>query len=118
MPLDEEMNSINPYVSPVPDDGNERKGKLACPHCGDSYFLTWSRYWREGSGKHVCPSCGLKSRLKVTPAYLVKALGTIWGSIAIAVAMCYSLTPATGYWLYFILVPRRTRVWTCNGPKV
>jgi hypothetical protein len=36
---------------------------MRCPHCRQSFPLTWARYLRAPAGRHVCPACGKPSRL-------------------------------------------------------
>ncbi len=37
---------------------------MTCPFCTQSFPLTWRRYWKAPFGRHICPSCGRKSKLR------------------------------------------------------
>jgi len=37
---------------------------LICPFCKHQFPLTWRRYWKNLSGRHVCPSCGQSSKIR------------------------------------------------------
>jgi NAD-dependent SIR2 family protein deacetylase len=38
--------------------------RMKCPYCYHTFPLTWGRYLKSLTGKHVCPSCLKPSRLK------------------------------------------------------
>jgi hypothetical protein len=71
----------NPYRSPaahadaaacaeVPSSG------LLCPYCGHQFPLTWERYVLAPNGRHRCPACGKKGKLRLTAAYLLALVFT------------------------------------------
>lgn len=37
---------------------------MKCPHCDHIFKLTWKRYLSSTFGKHFCPKCREKSKLK------------------------------------------------------
>lgn len=37
---------------------------LTCPFCKHQFPLTWRRYWTSLSGRHVCPSCEQRSKVR------------------------------------------------------
>jgi hypothetical protein len=43
---------------------------MTCPHCSQSFPLTWSRYARSPFGRHTCPRCGRRSTFRATATYL------------------------------------------------
>jgi len=44
---------------------------LTCPFCKHQFPLTWRRYWKNLSGRHVCPSCGQSSKVRTGWPYWV-----------------------------------------------
>ncbi len=43
---------------------------MTCPHCSQTFPLTWSRYARSLFGRHTCPHCGKRSTFRATATYL------------------------------------------------
>jgi hypothetical protein len=48
---------------------------VICPHCEKAFPLTWSRYFRAPTGRHSCPSCGGRFRLRYTTNYIASIAG-------------------------------------------
>ena len=47
---------------------------MKCPYCSHEFPLTWPRYVRAPFGRHVCPCCQKKSKLKFTRRYIASLL--------------------------------------------
>jgi len=40
---------------------------MTCPYCNHTYPLTWARYFKATTGRHICPHCFKSSRTKFRP---------------------------------------------------
>lgn len=67
----------NPYQSPEAPCPPPQPYVLVCPNCGGSFPLTWRRYFGAPSGRHRCPHCQAKLRLRRTVKYFAKAAITV-----------------------------------------
>ena len=55
---------------------------MKCPYCDHEFPLTWKRYWQSPTGRHECPSCHQRSRLRPTPGSWIRIfLGVSVGGI-------------------------------------
>jgi len=70
---------------------------MNCPNCAHGVDLTWSRYLRSVSGRHVCPRCGQRFRLQITPAYLLLWLDIIAVAVFTWVGLHTVLVYGFGY---------------------
>lgn len=57
------------------------RATLTCPLCNHQFHLTWRRYWKAGFGRHVCPECGQRSKIRTGLLYWV-----LW-------ALFFTITP-------------------------
>ncbi len=47
---------------------------MKCPYCMTEFALTWQRYFKAPFGKHICPSCKKKSKLRHIKKYILYSL--------------------------------------------
>ncbi len=47
---------------------------MKCPYCSHEFPMTWTRYLRSGLGRHLCPSCGKKSKFGPSRQYRNRVL--------------------------------------------
>ena len=71
---------------------------LRCPYCKSRFELTWSRYWKDVSGLHVCSSCGRKSKLSTGFRY--------WGLYVPLLAISPFAVICVALLVYGTFVPR------------
>lgn len=60
---------------------------MKCPHCKTEFPLTWTRYAKAPTGKHICPSCHGTAKLRITPSYflcLLFPLGIVTCGLTVA----------------------------------
>lgn len=73
---------------------------MICPACKAALELSWRRYLRSLSGKHVCPYCAATFRFKITLKYL-----QLWLDILIAaVCTCIGLFFGLEYWFPYLAI--------------
>ncbi|OGA11075.1 MAG: hypothetical protein A3D95_13665 [Betaproteobacteria bacterium RIFCSPHIGHO2_12_FULL_69_13] len=69
---------------------------MRCPFCECSFPLTWARYLGAPAGRHACPACGRRSRLRPGLSYwALLVLAASLGGIPPALALGW--WPG-GYW--------------------
>ncbi len=69
---------------------------MRCPFCDRSFPLTWARYLGAPAGRHACPACGRRSRLRHSLSYwALLVLAASLGGIPPALALGWWLG---GYW--------------------
>lgn len=57
---------------------------MRCPYCNQEFPLTWARYWRSPTGRHICPRCQKPSRFRTTTFTLLRQVPAIFlGAIPI-----------------------------------
>src|SRR5579871_6416 len=65
---------------------------MTCPHCQHRFSLTWSRYVGAPLSRHICPSCGGRSRIRITLWYVVLVVSVFPLSLAALVGIIFALT--------------------------
>jgi len=85
---------------------------LTCPFCKSRFPLTWRRYWRAAWGRHACPDCGRKSRLRTGLLY--------WALYVPAVTIAPFAAVCVGLVVYAVVVPpsvfEQGVMWFIEGP--
>jgi hypothetical protein len=81
------------------------QGQLVCPHCQNSFSLTWRRYWAAPWGNYRCPECREVSYLKANSfwGWLMLMLITILGGILLLISTAYIFNSLAIGTLFFII---------------
>lgn len=80
----------SPDVDPLAGGTKSIDGKLVCPHCQHSFDLTWARYWKSPFGKHQCPECHRKLKLKRESwSYLIPFAASLMGGVSSAISCAF-----------------------------
>jgi hypothetical protein len=51
---------------------------MKCPICNYEFNLSWSGYWKSPFGRHTCPACHEKFRLRHTFRYYLALIGLVF----------------------------------------
>jgi len=81
------------------------QGQLVCPHCQNSFPLTWRRYWAAPWGNYRCPQCREVSYLKANSfwGWLMLMLIAIVGGILLLISTAYIFNSLAIGTLFFII---------------
>src|SRR5437879_2015221 len=76
---------------------------MRCPYCEHVFPLTWKRYFKATSGRHVCPNCSKHLRIEFSffySAILFVVLGVCAAPGAIILSYRFG-----GYWPVLGVIP-------------